>query len=293
MSLRALTIGHGDGALQGAFCRYVRRVFPEIGFEQWIALGGWSDARYRCVALADGDEIVANVSLTRMALLIEGRPQVGVQLGAVGVVPPWRGRGLARRVMEAALAQVGSDELVFLFANQDVLGFYPRFGFRQIAEHIFGFDALLTPAGAPLPRLAIGQSSHRALLARLSKLAKPVATTFGATDYGHVVLWYWMNFYPDCLYYSADDDAIVVAEQQGSSLRVLDVIAAQSIDLLSLLPRIVRGQGVRRVELGFSPDSYGCARATLLQRYEDSPLFVRSVLRLPERAFKYPLLAQT
>ena len=293
MSLRALTIGHRDGQLHGAFCRYVRRVFPEVDFGSWIAHGGWSDERYLCVALAEGDEIVANVSLTRVALLVEGRAHVGVQLGAVGVVPSFRGRGLARRVMDMALAQLGDAELAFLFANKEVLGFYPRFGFRQVAEHIFGFEAQLAPAGTPLPRLNIEREAHRALLARLSEQAKPVATTFGATDYGDVLLWYWANFYPDGLYYSSDDDAIVIAEQHGTSLRVLDVVAAQSIDLLALLPRIVRGEAVRRVELGFSPDFYGCARATLLHRYDDSPLFVRGALRLPERPFKYPMLAQT
>lgn len=55
------------------------------------------------------------------------------RLGRMCTARPARGRGYARRLMEAALAELGDAECV-LDAQSHLAGFYERFGFRVDGE---------------------------------------------------------------------------------------------------------------------------------------------------------------
>jgi predicted N-acetyltransferase YhbS len=291
MSLRALTITHADTQWHGAFARFVSQIFPEIGFERWIEYGGW-DERYVACALADGKRLVANLSLTRMELIVSGQRMRGWQLGAVGTEPELRGRGLQRQLMRHMFLAVQPDDVVFLFANDEVLGFYPRFGFEPVREATFEAAELVEPSGEPLRTLSMSLPDDRALLQRIAATAAPVTERFGAERYGPIVLWYACNFYADGLRYDLDADAIFVVEQRADTLRVHDVLAASALELQAYLPRLIAAP-VSRVELGFTGD-----RCSLAARsgapYTQGQLFVhrQRPLQLAE-PFRFPLLAQT
>jgi predicted N-acetyltransferase YhbS len=290
MTLRAVTIEASDVALHEAFLRFIPRVFP-IDFRSWYAIGGWTDA-YTVFALLDGDEVVASAASSRMECVVHGRTVFGHQLGAVGVSPEHRGRGLGRMVMESLLARLASDDLTFLFANESVLDFYPRFGFRRVQEHLFGAEVDIVPSRHRLHPLAADQLAHHALIAEVGRIAEPVTEYFGARDYGHSAAWYLSNFYSDCFYYTPGDDAVIVAKQAGDVLHVIDVIAPEQVDLDALLPHIVSAP-VRRLELGFTPDRYVTHARVVGDAGADSPLFVRGAFSPGDLPFKYPLLAQT
>ena len=140
MSLRDITITAQTPEWHDAFIRYVPRVFEQASFRDSYDLGGW-DAGYRAFAVADGDDVIASASLQRMTVVLGGRELTGWQLGAVGVVPQYRGAGLQRRIMKRLLAIPGPEDFVFLFANDSVLEFYPRFGFRRAIEHVIDLYA--------------------------------------------------------------------------------------------------------------------------------------------------------
>lgn len=276
--------------LHDAFLSFVPRVFPSISFRRWYELNGWA-AEYRAFAIMDGDQIIANVSVQRTELIIDGRPRVGWQLGAVGVLAEHRGRGLQRTLLQHVLDQLEHDDVVFLFANEDVLDFYPLFGFRRVTEWLYGAEHLVEPAVGNLRRMSIDSAKDRGLLARLAATTVPVTQRFGARNYGDVLLWYWSNYHRDDFYYHEFDDAIVVAEQDMEVLRVLDVLAAKTIDLESYLPQLVT-ERVDHVEFGFTPERIW-PRAEPLFEYPESPLFVLGDVELPKAAFKFPVLSQT
>jgi hypothetical protein len=128
-------------------------------------------------------------------------------------------------------------------------------------------------------------------LQHIARLAAPVTESFGGRDYGNIVLWYWCNFFPRALRYAPELDAIVVADQEGALLRLYDVLAADTLDLEALLPRLIAAP-ITSVELGFTPERY-LTDAQPAFEYTDSVLFVRGPHPLPRASFKYPLLAQT
>ena len=289
-ALQSLTITARDRQWHAAFIDYVPKVFPRSSFRRWYQLGGW-DEGYCAFALASGTSIVANASLQRMKIVLRGEEITGWQLGAVGVVPEWRGRGLQRQIMQRLLGGVGEKDIVFLFANDTVLDFYPLFGFRRVGEWLFAAEHRVEPAGEPLRVLSIERQEDRALLARVAATAAPTTVEFGARQYGGVLLWYWANFYDGCFHYCEAEDAIVVAEHDGMILRICDVLARTAFDLRSYLPRIAK-TAAQRIEFGFTPGAWW-PEARPVADHVDSPLFVRGAHTMPAAPFKFPMLAQT
>ena len=80
---------------------------------------------------------IANISAFSMPLVINGNfmRAAGLQSGAVR--PEYRGRGLFRSVMEAALDYCDSEgfEAVTLLTDKPAL--YERYGFRALTQHRF------------------------------------------------------------------------------------------------------------------------------------------------------------
>jgi predicted N-acetyltransferase YhbS len=290
MSLQSLTITCRDRQWHDAFIDYVPKLFPRASFRRWYGLGGWNED-YVAFSIADGTDIVASASLQRMSIVLRGKWLTGWQLGAVGVLPQWRGRGLQRQIMQRLLGSIDERDIVFLFANDTVLDFYPLFGFKRVIESVFAAEYDVKPASEPLRALSIDRAEDLALLARVAATAAPTTREFGARDYGGVLLWYWANFYDGCFYYCEAEDAIIVAELDGATLRICDVLARAPIDLRSYLPRVAK-DAAQRVEFGFTPGAWW-PDARVIADYTDSPLFVRGAHRLPQTPFKFPMLAQT
>jgi predicted N-acetyltransferase YhbS len=290
MSLQSLEITCRDHQWHDAFIDYVPRVFPRASFRRWYGLGGWNDD-YVAFSIADGANIVANASLQRMNIVLRGEWITGWQLGAVGVLPQWRGRGLQRQIMQRLLGSIDDKDIAFLFANETVLDFYPLFGFKRVIESVFAAEYNVNPASEPLRALSIDRAEDVALLARVAATAAATTREFGARDYGGVLLWYWANFYDGCLYYCEAEDAIIVAELEGATLRICDVLAPTPFDLRSYLPGVAK-DAAQTIEFGFTPDVWW-PEARVIADYADSPLFVRGTHNLPEAPFKFPMLAQT
>ena len=290
MSLQPLTITCRDQQWHDAFIDYVPKLFPRASFRRWYQLGGWNED-YVSFALADGKDIVANASLQRMNIVLRGESITGWQLGAVGVVPQWRGRGLQRQIMPRLLSTVAESDIAFLFANDTVLDFYPLFGFKRVIESVFAAEHSVSPSSEPLRALSIDRAEDLALLARVATTAAPTSSEFAARNYPGVLLWYWANFYDGCYYYCEADDAIIVAEHDGATLRICDVLARARFDLRSYLPRIAKN-AAQRIEFGFTPGAWW-PDARAIADYAESPLFIRGAHPPPQAPFKFPMLAQT
>jgi hypothetical protein len=208
------------------------------------------------------------------------------------VLPEFRGRGLQHRIMERLLQVPAQGDLVYLFANDTVLEFYPRFGFERAIEHLYGADVDVAPATSRrLRRLSLTSAEDRQRLKRIAAGALPVTREFGARDYGGVLLWYWANFYQECFYCDDEDDVVIVAVPRDDRLEICDIVADHPVDLPGYLPRIAE-RTVHGIEFGFTPEIVW-PTARVIREYAESPLFVLCGTALPNVPFKYPVLAQT
>ena len=290
MALRTLTIEATNEAYHETFLRFVPRVFP-IDFRPWYAIGGWNEA-YTVFGLFDGDEMIAAAARLHMECVVHGETVMAYQLGAVGVLPALRGRGHGRAVLSYLLEATPRDAAVFLFGNPTVVDFYLRFGFKRVHEHAFAANVDIAPSPHRLHKLSREQLGHHHVVARVGQIAEPVTITFGARDYGHLAAWYLSNDYADGFYYAPAEDAVIVAQQRGDNLHLLEILAPEEVDLTTLLPQVIDAP-VRTLSLGFTPDRYVLNARVVGRADEEAPLFIRGPLALGERPFLFPALART
>jgi predicted N-acetyltransferase YhbS len=290
VSPQRLRIRAGDRDHHAAFFRHAARIFPSIDFRRWAARGGWTDD-YEIFALAEGDELIAAIGRTRMDLVMGGRPCIGYQLGAVGTLPAHRGRGHARAVMQWLLDALDTpDQPVILFANDTVLDFYPRFGFRRVVQQSFGAAIDLAPEGRPARALDLGLPADRARLARLCAAAPATGRGFSTRDYHNVLLWH-LTYRPFAPFWLDGPEALLVASEVEGMLAIHDLIAARPFDLRGALPQVIGGP-ISTIAFGFAPEAWWPA-ATVLGDDHEAPLFVRGGPPLPAGPIRFPDLAQT
>ena len=290
MTLREIKVTHETRAFQDAFIDFVPRIFAGIGFGRWRDLGGWDD-RYVAFSVMEGDRLVASASRMQMEVVLRGTRRRAWQLTAVGTLPEWRKRGLQEQIMKRLIDDTPGDDLMFLFGNENVVDFYPRFGFERAQEWKFQAPWVAESVEPPLRVMDVTRAADRELLLRIAHAARPATEEFGVRDHGTILLWYCCNYMPNVLRHVPEHDAIIAVEQSGELLHVYDVLSAAPFDVPRFLRRTLSGP-VARVEFGFTPERIWPEAAPAYE-YTEGPLFVRGGLRLPDKPFKYPMLGQT
>lgn len=99
----------------------------------------------------DAGQLVASTGMVSIEVEIEGERFPVVGFGGVIVSAAYRGRGLGRSVVQAALArarQLG-PRFAILFCHEDRAGLYRRLGFVEVADRVL----VQQPGGrAPMPQ---------------------------------------------------------------------------------------------------------------------------------------------
>ncbi len=274
------------------FYDFMSQVFPSADFRVWYDRGFWYD-RFIPHSLAEGDRIIANVSVTLMSLLVRGQTVRGLQIGAVGTLPEFRNRGFSRLLMEHVVGKYESAvDLIFLFANDEVVQFYPKFGFETYREVVFVSHRPVVPAAAPARRLDLERPADLALLKERLERRQPLSRLFGATDYAFITLWHALNIFPQRIFHVEHEDVIAFASCREGVLNVYDLIFEKPFDLEAVLSGLVADDGVKSVRWHFTPDIVPF-RYDSLDAPEDSTLFVRGSFPVGGTPFKFPFTAQT
>lgn len=282
-------ITHTDRELQRAFCAYVPQVFRRASFQTWTDWGEWGPD-YRAFAWVEEGQVLANASLTRMRLLLDGRPQLGFQLGAVGCVPEHRQSGLTRRCLEAALGSCGSSP-VLLFANPQVLEFYSRFGFQPYPQSRFAASHVAGPAVVRAMPRDPRDPAVRNQLRRLLLEGVVVSNRFGARGYGETLSWYVANGLTRQLHQLADE-LFVIAGIEQDVLCIDDILAREMTDLKPWLGQLL-DRPITRIHFGFTPERWW-PQAQPIGADTQAHLFVRGfVAGLPNLPNRFPVLART
>jgi predicted N-acetyltransferase YhbS len=123
--------------LRAALNQLTRETFG-FDFESWYQNGYWKEDMYMPYSLMDGDRMVANVSANRMEFEIDGQIKHYIQIGTVMTAKEYRNLGLGRNLMEKVIATYEDKcDGIYLFANDSVLSYYPKFGFQVSKEYIY------------------------------------------------------------------------------------------------------------------------------------------------------------
>ena len=241
-------------------------------FEDWYQAGYWK-GRYIPYSLLQEDELVANVSVNTLDYLVDGERKAYLQIGTVMTEERYRGKGLSRVLMENILKEYEGFELIYLYANDSVVEFYPRFGFVSAKEYLH--SKLFHKEGKQVPyrKLDMSTSEDRELILRLVTNTIPVSR-ISMLDNPGLPMFYLTKFMRENIYYFEELQLAAVAELEEDTIYLMDLFAIKEFKLEEVICSLMDREKMKAV-LGFTPkDTEGFACEPITE--EDSTFYVKS-----------------
>ncbi|MEG0848160.1 MAG: GNAT family N-acetyltransferase [Niameybacter sp.] len=258
-----------DKATFKAFNKLAVNVF-ELSFEKWYEKGYWRD-KYFPYTLFDGDKAVANVSASMIHTLVGGEPKLYIQIGTVMTDAHYRGRWLSRRLIQA-LIEEWQDKCdgIYLYANDTVLDFYPRFGFEKATE--YRYSKLINARPTGFIKLNMDQEADVKLLENYYNNGNPFSERPMLYNFG-LLMFYCGTFLKDCVYYSEALACVVIASYEENVMTCYDIYCDEQKAMDSILQSIAQKE-TTIITFGFMPkETIGCTIEVL---ENEDQLFVYS-----------------
>ena len=257
-----------------------------LDFSSWKNTG-CSDGSYVPHSIVNDGKIVANVSVTKVDVMISHKPAKAIQIGTVMTDPSFRGQGLSRKLIEVVLKEYSSADLFYLFANDSVLDFYPKFGFHSSDEFIYCKDNLSEFKSISGARKLNGrQSEDIAVLKDILSKRVFLSQLFGIKGAVSIPLWHFLNTYTDAFHYIPDVDCVAVYSVQNGELCLYDVISTSPLKADDVLPYIISSD-VKKIIYHFMPDEFDPCAVRSDRFYYDRIFYFGRDIKLPDN-IKYP-----
>ncbi|MFC2170471.1 GNAT family N-acetyltransferase [Calditrichota bacterium] len=275
-----------DENFRSSFNRLTDLVFG-FNLEDWYLKGFWDD-RYIPYSFVKNSEIIANVSVSRMDMILNGVKRKAVQIGTVMTHPDYRGMDLSAGLMNHVINKYDSEcDLMFLFANSDTFDFYPRFGFKRQVEHQFFLNTDKIPRGnSKLVKLDISKPASLQMLYRIAVNRKPVSNVFAAENAHNLLMYHCMYIFNNDIYYHEETDSILIFRNDHDTLHVFDIINSSQVNFIMLAGLMV-DTITRRILLHFTPDILNLDISPKKVEMEDALFFLAASF-----GFNYPFYRQ-
>lgn len=264
--------------LRHSFNELAEKTF-DLDFEDWYQNGFWSD-NYIPYSLVKDGRVVANVSVNRTNMAFAGMVKHFLQLGTIMTDEAYRNQGFIREIMK----QINDDYLgkadgIYLFANDSVLDFYPKFGFQQSKEYQYSRE--ITNTGACQFEPLLMNSPARWKLLEDAMETNIFHGRFDMIQNSGLILFYVTKYMQENVYYHGPSDTYVIADTDGKNLFLHNVFSGTLTELDQVIELF--GKGIRHVTLGFVPMDPEKYEVTEVHE-EDCTLFIKgSALKIMEQ----------
>lgn len=293
-NMKYTTAVRDDSNLRKSFNELTQQTFG-FDFEDWYQSGHWGDL-YIPHVLVNGEKVVSNVSVNLMQFNVDGTIKNYIQIGTVMTDSEHRGQGLNREIMERILQEyAGKVDGIYLFGNDSVLNYYPKFGFTPAKEYEYYLPCNICE-NAPsytLEKVNLSEESQCSRLYHTITSCASANTENDALYMNENLSLYQFWFAADCgdsIYYLPEIDAYVIADLQEQTLYVNQVWSKQKIDLARLAASF--GNDVAETVFGFTP----AQKENLLIREhkeDDCTLFILGddLKRIEKDKMMFPILS--
>jgi len=252
-------------------------------FQFWYDLNLW-DENYESYFITDKGEIVSNICVYKAQILFNQKQYTALSVGAVATKKEYRGRGLSRMLMEHIINKYDNVPM-YLSANDSVVDFYPIFGFERVYEKLPICECVISNDVKPNKLSYDDPKVWKYVYNRVNFSQKLDCLNTGCINIFHI---YW-GYLRNSIYELPEIDTMVIAEQNGETLKLIGVFSLRDISFSDLV-RYLPFTNVKRVQFGFMP--YWPDVNYEMKEYETDPLFVRG-LRCNLGDFKFPELSVT
>lgn len=254
-------------ALRASFNKLAEKTFG-LNFENWYQNGFWQD-NYNPYSIVIDGEVVSNVSVNTCNMNYKGKIVKLIQLGTIMTDNDHRGKGYARTLMEEIMKDYeGKVDGIYLFANDSVLEFYPKFGFKEAKEYQYTKEvAISNECKAEMVPLKDKKDFDRII--EILDTTKQNAKLYMVDNTG-LYMFYLSQFMTENLFYIADFNSYAIAEIEDDTLILHAILGDGAVDDVIA----AFGSQVKKVIFCFTPkDTHGFEKSELHE--EDTTFFVK------------------
>lgn len=248
--------------LRKSFFELAKNTF-DISFEDWYKQGFWGEG-YIPFSFVEGEKVIANASVNVLELVINGEKKKAIQIGTVMTHPDYQKRGLSASLMNKVIEEFENKvDFMYLFANDTVLEFYPKFGFKPVEEHLFSIDlpnftpSPLTQTG--IRKLDVNQPEDLRLITKFASERLPVSQRFGTNNTKGIVMYYCLNVFSDHIYYLENEDVIAIFNKENNHMDIFDIISIHEMNESNIqnILATIGGNDTVKATFHFTPDYKG------------------------------------
>lgn len=262
-----------------------------IDFERWYKRQLFFN-KYSAFSFIHKDQVVSNVSINKMELIVDGIRKKALQLGTVMTNPDFRNRGLAAALINHIIEKYEREyDFIYLFANDTVLDFYPKFGFKKAVESAYTMDtAQFKRKESSFIKLNPENPEDYDKIVKLAAGRVPISEKLSAVNDNWPLTVYCLYEFKDDLYYLAQKDMIVILRREKNTLHIYDILSLKLFDLDNIIEEITEINN-DKIEFHFVPELKRYKAAGILEERQDDTLFVRGAV-LPNEIL-FPITSHT
>jgi GNAT superfamily N-acetyltransferase len=280
-----------NDSLRSSFNDLSKALFG-LDFEPWYRDGFWGGSYIPYSLLLD-DKIVSNVSASVMDFSVLGISKRFIQIGTVMTDPVFRGKGLSRNLFEHVIGEWRpKSELIFLYANDGVVNFYPRFGFEVAREYQHSKSVHSSAHEIRAQKLDMSDPGNRNLV--IDKAAQSAA--FSKVEIRNnisLIMFYCTKFMKDNVYYLPELDTIAIAESPGSGTLFLQAMYAPANVQIEQVIDALSTRSTNRAVLGFSPVDTGPFNVSVLEESDTTLFALGDSSFLSNGKVRFPIMSHT
>ncbi|WP_430611799.1 GNAT family N-acetyltransferase [Flavobacterium sp. JP2137] len=268
--------------------------FWGFDFENFYQSTFW-DSSCMLYTLFLEDEIVAHTTVSLFKTNWNSKQLLWAQIGTVMTEQRFQKRGLARFLMQYIQGEFKHQvDGMFLFANDTVTEFYPKFGFIPVDEYQASLSGVFANTGQIVQQLNLDCSSDLELFENYVEQSIPTAAlhinnkglaffyTYAYPEFG----------YKQVIYFLEQLKTVAVAEIKENTLTIVQLYQLEISPLEDVIHALAHTP-VTNVRFGFTP----LGLKTTFERYkeDDLTLFVSENLAevFEQQKLMIPMLSHT
>lgn len=236
----------GNDTLRHSFNELATETF-ELSFESWYQNGYWGEKYVPYSVVIDGT-VISNVSVNLIDCELNGKVRHYIQLGTVMTKELHRGKGYCRILMETILRDYEICDGFFLFANDSVLDFYPKFGFQPAQEYRFCADIR---AGSECRAEPVSMANRQDWACFLKEKNLRSGNGILQLNTDGLTMFYLTQFMQNNVYYIKTPDAYVIADIDNDTLILYDVFSKSPVDMIEVCNSF--GNSITKAKFVFVP----------------------------------------
>ncbi len=257
-----------------------------FSFENWYLNGFWGD-KFIPHSLIDGNKVIAHVSVSLMDFDLDGIKKHYIQIGTVMTDKDYGGQGLSRYLMQRVIDEYKENsDGIYLFGNDSVINFYPKFGFIKSKQYQYSKDIYSINNVKKIQQ--VDMSDKVKWEDFFNTVNNSVSNDrFTMDNPGLIAFW---TRWSSSVYYLVEDDTYIIADVKGDNLFIKQIIANHKVNLETVISSF--GNDIKKVILGFTP--YDVAGYTIDEYHEeDCTLFIlgKDLESIENKKLIFPILS--